>query len=42
MSDLAAGGRLAPAQAVFRVLVVDDDPDMAVFLARLTWCCSMS
>jgi len=35
MSDLAAGGRLAPAQAVFRVLVVDDDPDMAVFLARL-------
>ena len=35
MSDLAAAGRLAPAQAVFRVLVVDDDPDMAVFLARL-------
>jgi len=35
MSDLAAAGRLAPAQAAFRVLVVDDDPDMAVFLARL-------
>jgi class 3 adenylate cyclase len=35
MNDLAAAGRLAPAQAAFRVLVVDDDPDMAVFLARL-------
>lgn len=35
MSDLAAAGRLAPARAAFRVLVVDDDPDMAVFLARL-------
>jgi class 3 adenylate cyclase len=36
MSDLAAAaGRLAPAQTAFRVLVVDDDPDMAAFLARL-------
>jgi class 3 adenylate cyclase len=35
MSDLAPGARLAPAHAAFRVLVVDDDPDMAAFLARL-------
>ena len=35
MSDLAPGARLAPAHAVFRVLVVDDDPDVAAFLARL-------
>ncbi len=35
MSDLAAPAREAPAQATFRVLVVDDDPDMAAFLARL-------
>ena len=37
MSDLASG-HAAPAaqvQAAFRVLVVDDDPDMAGFLARL-------
>ena len=32
MSDLASG---RAAQTVFRVLVVDDDPDMAGFLARL-------
>ena len=35
MSDLAAAARMAPAAAAFRVLVVDDDPDMAAFLARL-------
>jgi two-component system, OmpR family, response regulator len=35
MSDLAVPARGAPAQAIFRVLVVDDDPDMAGFLARL-------
>src|SRR5687768_1209612 len=38
MSDLAAAQtvRLAPdLQAPFRVLVVDDDPDMAGFLVRL-------
>ena len=34
MTDLAAG-RGATAQSEFRVLVVDDDPDMAAFLARL-------
>lgn len=35
MSNLAAG-RMAPAaQVAFRVLVVDDDPDMAGFLVRL-------
>ena len=35
LSDLASAGKLAPAQVEFRVLVVDDDPDMAAFLARL-------
>ena len=35
MSDLAPGAQLAPAHAPFRVLVVDDDPDVAAFLARL-------
>jgi class 3 adenylate cyclase len=35
MSDLAEAGRMASADAAFRVLVVDDDPDMAGFLARL-------
>jgi len=35
MSDMAAAARMAPAEAAFRVLVVDDDPDMAAFLARL-------
>jgi adenylate cyclase len=35
MSDLAAPARTALAQSVFRVLVVDDDPDMAAFLARM-------
>jgi len=35
MSDLAPGARLAPAHAAFRVLVVDDDPDMAAYLGRL-------
>jgi class 3 adenylate cyclase len=35
MSDMAAAGHAAPAQSVFRVLVVDDDPDMAALLARM-------
>jgi class 3 adenylate cyclase len=35
MSDLAAASRLAASQATFRVLVVDDDPDMVAFLARI-------
>ena len=35
MSDLAATGRGLPAQTVFRVLVVDDDVDMAAFLAKI-------
>jgi class 3 adenylate cyclase len=35
MSDLAAAGQSAPVEARFRVLVVDDDPDMAAFLARM-------
>ncbi|HZM36139.1 MAG TPA: response regulator [Burkholderiales bacterium] len=35
MSDLAAAGVMADAAAAFRVLVVDDDPDMADYLARL-------
>ena len=35
MSDMAPATRLAAADAPFRVLVVDDDPDMAAFLARL-------
>ena len=35
MSETAAAARVVPAQATFRVLVVDDDPDMAAFLARL-------
>ena len=35
MSDMAAAGQTAPAQTLFRVLVVDDDPDMAAFLARM-------
>ena len=35
MSDLAAADRVAAAQTSFRVLVVDDDPDMVVFFARL-------
>src|SRR5688572_25145638 len=34
MTDLAAG-RVVPEQTAFRVLVVDDDVDMAMFLARL-------
>ena len=33
MSDLAATGRNVAPQAAFRVLVVDDDPDMAALLA---------
>jgi class 3 adenylate cyclase len=32
---MAAAGRGLPAQTVFRVLVVDDDVDMASFLARI-------
>jgi class 3 adenylate cyclase len=35
VSDRAAAGQKAPGRAAFRVLVVDDDPDMAAFLARL-------
>jgi class 3 adenylate cyclase len=36
MSEVVPAGRLAPTQATdFRVLVVDDDPDMAAYLARL-------
>jgi class 3 adenylate cyclase len=35
MSDLAATGQDLPAQTVFRVLVVDDDVDMAAFLAKI-------
>jgi DNA-binding response OmpR family regulator len=35
MSSAAAGRSASAAQAVFRVLVVEDDPDMASFLARL-------
>jgi class 3 adenylate cyclase len=35
MSDLAAAGQSALAVSAFRVLVVDDDPDMAAFLARM-------
>src|SRR3954467_12736717 len=37
MSDLAAAAteRLAIAQSAFRVLIVDDDPDMVAFLGRL-------
>jgi len=35
MSDLASGRVAHAAQAAFRVLVVDDDPDMAGFLALL-------
>ncbi|HEX6265883.1 MAG TPA: response regulator [Burkholderiales bacterium] len=35
MTDLAATGQRAAAHAGFRVLVVDDDPDMAGYLARL-------
>ncbi len=35
MSDLALAARTAQAQTAFRVLVVDDDPDMAAFLARM-------
>src|SRR5688572_14900009 len=31
----AAAARVAPAAEAFRVLVVDDDPDMAAFLAHL-------
>lgn len=35
MSSAAAGRSANAAQAAFRVLVVEDDPDMASFLARL-------
>ena len=35
MNDLASGHAAQRAQAAFRVLVVDDDPDMAGFLARM-------
>jgi class 3 adenylate cyclase len=35
VTDLAATGQRAPAQAPFRVLAVDDDPDMVRFLALL-------
>jgi len=35
MSDLASGRAAQQAQSAFRVLVVDDDPDMAGVLARM-------
>ena len=35
MSDMAAAGQRAPAQAMFRVLVVEDDTDMAALLALM-------
>ena len=35
MSDLAATGQGLPTQTVFRVLVVDDDVDMAAFLGKI-------
>ena len=35
MSDMAAAGQSAPAQAKYRVLVVEDDPDMASLLALM-------
>lgn len=35
MSDMAAAARGTPAPTAFRVLVVDDDPDMAAFFARM-------
>jgi class 3 adenylate cyclase len=35
VTDLAATGRDAPAQAGFRVLVVDDDTDMAAYLSLM-------
>ena len=35
MSDLAAAGRMAATGTAFRVLVVDDDPEMAGFLSWL-------
>ena len=36
MSEVVAAARLAQPEVVaFRVLVVDDDPDMAAFLARM-------
>ncbi len=35
MSEVAAPSLAAAVQATFRVLIVDDDPDMAAFLARL-------
>jgi class 3 adenylate cyclase len=35
MSELSATARAAAAQGAFRVLIVDDDPDMAVLLARM-------
>ena len=35
VTDLAATGQRAATEAGFRVLVVDDDPDMAAFLGRL-------
>ena len=35
MNDIASGHAAQRAQAAFRVLVVDDDPDMARFLSRM-------
>jgi class 3 adenylate cyclase len=35
MSDLASGRAAQREEAAFRVLVIDDDPDMAGFLARM-------
>src|SRR5262249_10221127 len=35
MNEIVSRARLEPPQAAFRVLVVDDDPDMAAYLAHL-------
>ena len=35
MNELAAAERLAATQNAFRVLIVDDDPDMVAFFGRL-------
>ena len=42
MSDMAAAGQGLPAQTVFRILVVDDDADMAAFLSRIVVCEGMT
>jgi adenylate cyclase len=42
MNEIAAPVHRAPVQATFRVLVVEDDPDMAAFLERLLTAAGMS